>query len=52
MAEFWQVAPDQPSGGNHVADVREAASAAHVYGQNIVATESFTGFPLPGVPPP
>lgn len=52
MAEFWQVAPDKPSGGNHIADVREAASAAHVYGQNIVATESFTGFPLPGVPPP
>ncbi|HVT36912.1 MAG TPA: glycosyl hydrolase, partial [Nevskiaceae bacterium] len=52
MGEFWQVAPDKPSNGNHIADVREAASAAHVYGQNIVATESFTGFPLPGVPVP
>lgn len=52
MAEFWQVAPDQPSLPNHIADVREAASAAHVYGQNIVATESFTGFPLPTTPAP
>lgn len=46
MAEFWQVRPDQPSDPKHVADVREAASAAHVYGQNIVATESFTALPM------
>lgn len=51
MGEFWQTWPDKPSLPNHIADVREAASAAHVYGQNIVATESFTGFPLPGYPP-
>ncbi|MGH8444079.1 MAG: glycosyl hydrolase, partial [Solimonas sp.] len=52
MAEFWQVPPSQPSWPNHIADVREAASAAHVYGQNIVATESFTSFPFPGMPTP
>lgn len=52
MAEFWQVDPARASDPKQVADVREAASAAHVYGQNIVATESFTSFPLPGVPPP
>ena len=52
MGEFWQVNPDKPSDPKHVADLREAASAAHVYGQNIVAAESFTSFPLPGLPPP
>lgn len=52
MAEFWQVPPELPSFPNHVADVREAASAAHVYGQNLVAAESFTSFPFPGTPAP
>ncbi len=52
MGEFWQVDPAKPNDPKHVADLREAASAAHVYGQNIVAAESFTSFPLPGMPPP
>jgi hypothetical protein len=52
MAEFWQVDPSLPSDPKQVADVREAVSAAHVYGQNIVATESFTSFPWGKLPPP
>ena len=40
--EYWY----WPEGGapkaNHVADVREAASAAHIYGHRIVAAESLT----------
>jgi len=41
-----------PSGINvggepmHEADIRESASVAHIYGQNIVAAESFTAFGL------
>ncbi|MDB5974059.1 MAG: Alpha-L-arabinofuranosidase precursor [Nevskia sp.] len=52
MGEFWQVDPAQPSDPKQIADIREAVSAAHVYGQNIVAAESFTSFPLPNVPAP
>ena len=41
MAEFWvhHLHPEPM----YYADVRQAASAAHVYGKPIVATESFTG---------
>jgi len=41
MAEFWvgKMHPDSM----YYADVRQAASAAHVYGKPLVATESFTG---------
>jgi len=41
MAEFW-VRDLHPS-SMYYEDVRGAASAAHVYGKNLVATESFTG---------
>lgn len=41
MAEFW-VHHLHPKSMDYV-DVRHAASAAHVYGKPIVATESFTG---------
>ena len=41
MGEFWVgvMHPDL----QYYADVRGAASAAHAYGKNLVATESFTG---------
>lgn len=40
MGEFWTPAQyDGPSGN---ADLREAASSAHIYGKKIVAAESFT----------
>jgi hypothetical protein len=41
MGEFWV---DQ-TGESNVDDPREAATAAHIYGQNIAATESFTSTP-------
>jgi hypothetical protein len=41
MAEFWVHALHPES--MYYVDVRGAASAAHVYGKQIVATESFTG---------
>lgn len=41
MGEFW-VRDLHPS-SMYYEDVRGAASASHVYGQNIVAAESFTG---------
>jgi hypothetical protein len=41
MAEFWVHALHPES--MYFVDVRGAASAAHVYGKPIVATESFTG---------
>ena len=50
MAEFWTPGPGQDDGPNHVADMREAASAAHIYGKPIVAAESFTTMPPPIVP--
>ena len=50
MAEFWTPGPGQDDGPNHIADMREAASAAHIYGKPIVAAESFTTMPPPIVP--
>jgi hypothetical protein len=41
MGEFWV----NQSGGGNVDDPKEAASAAHIYGQNIAATESYTSVP-------
>jgi hypothetical protein len=40
MGEFWT--PAQYSGPTGNADLREAASGAHIYGKKIVAAESFT----------
>jgi hypothetical protein len=50
MAEFWTPGPGQDDGPHHIADMREAASAAHIYGKPIVAAESFTTMPPPIVP--
>lgn len=49
MGEFWTPLPGQKDSPDHPADVREAASAAHIYGKPIAATESFTTmFYVPG----
>ena len=40
MGEFWV---DMPWGTD---DTKEAASAAHIYGQNIAGAESFTAYPF------
>jgi hypothetical protein len=45
MGEFWTV--PEPGGEyqpEHVTDIREAASAAHVHGSSIVAAEAFTTY--------
>ena len=42
MGEFWTPAPGEHDLPTHVADIREAASAAHIYGKPIAAAESFT----------
>jgi hypothetical protein len=47
MGEFWTLLPGEGHRASHVTDVREAASAAHIYGKPLVATESFTSF-VPG----
>jgi hypothetical protein len=41
MSAMWIEQPGKPSRG-HDADVRESASVAHIYGQNLVAAESLT----------
>ncbi len=41
MSATWLNGPGQPS-RYHDADVRESASVAHIYGQNLVAAESLT----------
>ncbi len=41
MSATWLEGPGQPS-RYHDADVRESASVAHIYGQNLVAAESLT----------
>lgn len=44
MGEFWANVPTNPGGdAMNVADIEEAASAAHIYGKGLVAAESFTG---------
>lgn len=49
MAEFWYVPPGDPRGELDIryrTDIREAASVANVYGQNLVAVEAFTTLPF------
>ena len=48
MSAWWT--PGGIGGGQdmHKADVRESASVAHIYGQNLVAAESLTAFGLMG----
>ncbi len=43
MSAMWIDGPDRPSRGGE-ADVRESASVAHIYGQNLVAAESLTAY--------
>lgn len=42
MGEYWFYQEGAEPKPNHVADVREAASAAHLYGRRIVAAEALT----------
>ena len=49
MGEFWTPLPNDVDTPTREADVREASSAAHIYGKPIAATESFTSIPtIPG----
>jgi len=41
MSAMWTAQPGRTS-ERYDADVRESASVAHIYGQNIVAAESLT----------
>jgi len=45
MGEFWTQLKGQSDRGSHSADLREAASAAHIYGKTLAAAESFTTMP-------
>jgi hypothetical protein len=40
--EYWYYPADAQPNPNHLADVREAASAAHIYGKQWVAAEALT----------
>lgn len=42
MGEFWVYPADKPAPGAHLADIREAASAAHLYGRPLVTAEALT----------
>ncbi len=42
MGEFWVYPEGKPAPAAHLADVREAASAAHVYGKPLVGAEALT----------
>jgi len=46
MGEFWVPAPGMKDTPEHPADLREAASAAHIYGKKIAGAESFTTMPF------
>ncbi len=46
MSAMWTGRPGL-AGGQHDADVRESASVAHIYGQNLVAAESLTAGSYP-----
>jgi hypothetical protein len=46
MGEFWVPLPGRGDNREHPTDVREAASAAHIYGKTLVAAESFTSMPM------
>ena len=45
MGEFWTPLPNAKNPPTYNADVREASSAAHIYGKPYAATESFTTRP-------
>ncbi len=48
MGEFWTPPFGTKDSATHSADLREAASAAHIYGKKFAAAESFTT--APGAP--
>ncbi len=45
MGEFWTPPAGMKDGPDHIADLIEAASAAHIYGKNLAGAESFTTAP-------
>jgi hypothetical protein len=49
MAAMWTPNPFMNGNNQHkyTVDIRESASVAHIYGQNIVAAESFTALGIP-----
>jgi len=51
MAAMWQVSTPGEIEGVYFNDNQESASVAHIYGQNIASTESFTGGPAYGTAP-
>ncbi len=51
MAAMWQVNIPGEIEGVYYNDNQESASVAHIYGQNISSTESFTGGPPYGTSP-
>jgi hypothetical protein len=46
MAAMWTKSRGDWPKQNHIADIRAAASVAHIYGQNLVAAESLTAMAL------
>ncbi|NBC36503.1 glycoside hydrolase [Novosphingobium sp. FSY-8] len=42
MAAMWTFPQGMPANPSYVADIKGAASVAHIYGQNLVAAESMT----------
>jgi len=51
MGAMWMHHEPGYMEGNYFNDNQESASVAHIYGQNIAATESFTGGPAYGTAP-
>ena len=47
MAAIWAAPPGEEPTSSAQADIRGAASVAHIYGQNLVAAESFTSMLAP-----
>lgn len=42
MSAMWTHSREEGPAGNYLADIKGAASVAHIYGQNLVATEALT----------
>jgi hypothetical protein len=51
MSALWTPNPfiNQNDQTKYTADIRESASTAHIYGQNLVAAESLTALGVPAV---
>ena len=48
MGAMWTFSPDAGPRPTYVADLKGAASVAHVYGKAWVGSEAFTSFDNPG----